>query len=645
MSRSDSESDAAAESGGAEGVAGPEAADRGADDDSATAGDPAPEPTDSDRDPRDPDGGPATGFDRFDSATRWVLGIVVAGLLARVALLGARVAHFDEGRVGWWTLHFLDTGQFEYRYIIHGPLVQHVNKFVFAGLGANDFTLRLFVAVVGALLPLAALLFREHLDAEEVAGTAFFLALSPLLLYYSRFFRSTLLAAAFAFVAFGLLVRAYDERSAWYVYGAVVFIALAFTAKENAAVYLLVWAGATALLVDQALFRTGGDRSGFDWARERIGNVRRRPLADYAADFLWHGTVALVLFLAVTLYFYAPRSPDTAAVGFWQAVTNPTLFPELFDRTLDDVVEGYSYWFGGATDAGCRKDNVVDAYLCFLGQEVHAIAQSAFALTAMAVIGFLAERWGRVRSRAVVLFCAYWGFVSVLGYPLGTDIANAWIAVNALVPLALPAGVGLALVVDSARDAVHTDSVRFGITAFVLVLIAGYMAASAVGYVYLNDTADGNELAQYAQPADDFRPSMAVLETHAGTHEGVDVLLVGNSYVRDDARSGGIEPRCSSISETLPLQWYIGAYDATGDCIQEKETAVERLRSGEVDPLVVIAPNTLETDLAPALEGYDADTHRLRRYGSETVFFSDRTPSQSSANATALGPRAVAVGR
>ncbi|WP_123536187.1 flippase activity-associated protein Agl23 [Halosimplex salinum] len=585
--------------------------------------------SDPDASPESPSGRFAR-FDRFDQTTRWVLGLVAAGFLVRLALLGARVAHYDEGRVAWWAMYFLESGQFEYRYIIHGPLVQHVNKFLFGALGANDFTMRLFVAVVGALLPLSALLFREHLDRDEVVGAAFFLSLNPLLVYYSRFFRSTLLAAAFAFVAFGLLVRAYDERSVRYVHGAVVFVALAFTAKENAAVYLLVWVGATALIVDQLLFRTGGDRSGFDWLTDRVSNVDRRPTFDYVADFIWHFTVALFLFLGVTLYFYAPRDPNTAAVGFWQTVGNPTLFPELFDRTLDDVVEGYSYWFGGTTDAGCRKDNIIDAYLCFLGQELQAIGQAAFALVAMSVVGFLAERYGRVRSRAVVLFCAYWGFVSILGYPLGTDIANAWIAVNALVPLTIPAGVGIAYVVDQARDSLHTGSVRFGITAFVLLLVGGYMVVAMAGGVYLDPASEDNELVQYAQPADDFRPSMRVLEEHAADHDGTDVLFVGDNYVRDSPRSAGIEPRCTSISDVLPVQWYVKAYGATGDCVQEADTAAQRLQNGEVGPLVVIAPHSLETNLAPALEGYDAEEHRLRTYGSEAVFFTDRSPGSDA---------------
>ncbi|WP_415378615.1 flippase activity-associated protein Agl23 [Halosimplex sp. TS25] len=631
MRRSDSESPARDESDDAADAPESEPSSRA---DAGDGRDPAPDP--------DPDDG-ASRFgrsDRLDEATRWVLGIVVAGFVVRLAFLGARVAHYDEGRVAWWADYFLDSGQFEYRYIIHGPFVQHVNKFVFDALGANDFTMRLVVVVIGGLLPLSALLFREHLERDEIVGVAFFLALNPLLVYYSRFYRSTLIAAAFAFVAFGLLVRAYDEWNVRYVHAAVVFVALAFTAKENAAVYLLVWIGASALLVDQLLFRTGDDQSGFEWLRARVDETDRRPLAEYLADFVWHFAVAIFLFLGVTLYFYAPRSPGTEAVGFWQTVWNPTLFPELFNRTLDDVVEGYSYWFGGATDAGCRKDNIVDAYLCFLGQELHAMAQAAFALTAMAVVGFIAERWGRVRSRGVVLFCAYWGFVSVIGYPLGTDIANAWIAVNALVPLAVPAGVGIALVVDRARDSLHTGSVRFGVTAFVLLLIGGYMAASMAGSVYLDPASDDNELVQYAQPADDFRPSMRVLEERAGTHEGTDVLIVGSSYVRENPRSGGLEPRCSSISNTLPLQWYIEAYGATGDCIQSAEDAVQQLQGEPLDPLVVIAPEILENDLSPALEGYDSEVHRLRAYGSEAVFFTDRSSASgaSAGNATAPQP-------
>ncbi|MEF8884064.1 MAG: flippase activity-associated protein Agl23 [Haloarculaceae archaeon] len=570
------------------------------------------------------------GLDRLDRLSRRVVAVAVVALFGRLLLLGARVSHFDEGRVGWWTMHFLDTGQFEYRFIIHGPLVQHVNRAVFSVLGANDFTLRLFVAVVGAALPLAALLFRERLREDEVLGVAAFLAANPLLVYYSRFLRSSVLVAAFAFVAFGLFVRSIDLRSPWYAHAGVAFVALAFAAKENAAVYLLCWAGAAALVVDHRLFRTGDDESGLDWALARLPD---EDAVAYVREGVWRflGYVVLgaLVFFAVTLFFYAPRSPDPAAVGFWQGLTNPTLFPELVSRTVDDVTTGYGYWFGGSADHGGRFDSVIDQYARYLGRSLESLAGYALPLVVLAVAGFLAERYTRPRPRMLVLFAGYWGFVSVVGYPLGTDIFGAWIMVNALVPLAIPAGIGLAMVVRWTRDALHADAVRFGISVFVLVLIVGQLSLALVGGVYTNATSDDNELVQFAQPADDFRPAMRALEDADTSDEDADVLFVGERLVRtrqtadDDTvlnpRQRGIEPLCTPISDTLPVQWYIEIEGATGTCAVTVENATAIV--ADQQPTVVVTEPVMQSALADELVGYRASTYRLRTSGNEAVFF------------------------
>jgi len=570
------------------------------------------------------------GADRFDTLTLRVVAVAVVALLGRLLFLGGRISHYDEGRVGWWSLHFLDTGQFEYRFIIHGPLVQHVNRVLFDVLGANDFTLRLFVALVGAALPLAALLFREHLRDDEVLGVAAFLAVNPVLVYYSRFFRSSLLIAAFALVAFGLFVRAIDHRSFRYAHVGVVFVALAFAAKENAAVYLLCWIGATALVVDHSLFRTGGDVAGLDWALERLPDD---DTVAYVRDNVWryagHLLLGALVFLGISLYFYAPRSPDPGAVGFWQGLTNPTQFPELVGRTIDDVANGYGYWFGGSADHGSRFDSVIDQYLSYLGQSLETLTQYALPLMVLSVAGFLAERYTRAHPRMLVLFAGYWGFVSVLGYPLGSDIYGAWILVNALVPLSIPAGVGLAMVVRWTRDALHADALRFGISVFVLFLVVGQLALALGGGVYTNTTSDDNTLVQFAQPADDFRPAMAALEDTDTADESADVLVVGGDYVRTrtndtgqtvlNPRRAGIDPRCTSIGDTLPLQWYIEIHDAQGTCAVNVENATTIV--AEQQPTVVIAPPTMQARLTDQLEGYRATTYRLRTSGNEAVFF------------------------
>ena len=566
----------------------------------------------------------------LDRTTRGVLALVAVALVARLAYLGSRVSHFDEGRVAWWADYFLETGSFTYRPIIHGPLVQHVNAGLFAVAGANDFTMRLFVALVGGLLPLAALLFREHLESDEILGVAFFLSLNPLLVYYSRFFRSSIPVAAFALVTFGLFVRAYDKRSVRPLYYAAVFAALMLAAKENAAVYLLCWIGGSALLIDHALFRSGDDQSGADWVvdRVRVNKERIDRVVDDPLYYLGHVVLVGFVFGAVTLYFYAPRSPGTAEIGFWEALGSPLKLPDLIGTTVDDITAGYESWFGKSSEAGER--GLVEQYMDFFETARDALKQSALALSVLSVFGFVVERYGRGRPRFLVMFAGYWGFVSVIGYPLGTDIANAWIMVNALVPLAIPAGVGLAYVTREARDSLGGDPIRFAITVFILFLIVGQMTFALADGVYLNPTSDKNDLVQYAQPADDFRPDMRFVENQPD-HDGVDVLFVGSPYVRDQPRFGGMDPKCLNIGNALPLHWYVEIYDADVACEQRISTAVANL--SEHDPLVVVVADRGSHQIADDLEGYEVETHRLRAWGRETAFFTSKTGFAGNASA------------
>jgi len=567
----------------------------------------------------------------LDRTTRRVVALVVVALVLRLVYLGSRVAHFDEGRVAWWADHFLETGSFHYRPIIHGPLVQHVNAGLFGVAGGNDFTMRLFVALVGGLLPLAALLFREHLKNDEVLGVAFFLSLNPILVYYSRFFRSTILVAAFAFVTFGLIVRAYDKRSARPLYYAAVFAALALASKENAAIYLLCWLGGGALLIDHVLFRTGGDRSGVDWLVERLGANRERigRVIDDPLYYLGHLCLIGFVFGAVTLYFFAPRTPNTSAIGFWEAMGNPLKFPELVDATYTDIMDGFDRWFGGAGETGGER-SLVEQYKDFFDVAIGAMGKFAVPLSILSVFGFVYERYGRGRPRFLVMFAGYWGFVSVFGYPLGTDIANAWIMVNAVVPLAIPAGVGLAIVTREASDALGTDPIRFGIVAFILLLVVGQMTFAMADGVYLNPTSEDNDLVQYAQPADDFRPDMRFVENRPD-HDGVDVLFVGSPYVRDRPRFRGMDPKCLNIGNALPLHWYVEIYDADVACEQSVSSATANL--SEHDPLVVVVSERTQHQIRDELPGYEADSYRLRAWGRETTFFTDRDRGLANASA------------
>ena len=579
----------------------------------------------------------ATGLSPVATA---VLGVTVLSVLLRIVGLGGRIAHYDEGRVAYWSLRFLETGEFSYRYIIHGPFVQHVNRVVFAVFGANDFTMRLITAVIGGLLPAVVMLFRTRLRDSELVAAAAVLALNPILLYYSRFFRSTIVVAAFMTVAFGAFVRAIDTRNGRWLLVVGAFAALGFAAKENAVVYLMCFVGAGLVVLDFALMAPAGRERGSELVFGKLGRLRtlatdadgRRVLGYW----LGHAVGAVVVALVVTLYFFAPRAPN-GGVGLWSSLGNPGQFPALIDTTVADIRRGLEYWFGGSTEPNCREDTVIAGWICFLEQTIDVLRTYAAPLLTFAVIGFVTERYATERPRPLVMIAGYWGFVSVLGYPLGTDIFAAWITVNALVPLAIPAGVGLAMIGRWGYESLPARKVDAGIAGLILLVALGQVAVTAGGAVYGNPagtvvstqgdgvtrTDNTNGLVQYAQPAGNFRPVVQDLRTAAPANEGVDVLFYGDLFVVEEpGTGGGLAPECTVLVRTLPLHWYLRMTDAQGDCAHSERELDQKLQD---PPPVVIVPVSEQPAVADRLDGYEASTYRLRSTGRKAVFFVDRS--------------------
>ena len=98
---------------------------------------------------------------RPDRVTQAVVAVTALALLARLVGLGTRPFHWDEARVGYWTLRSLAVGAYEYRPVAGGPFLYVVGRWLVTLLGPSDAVARLPVALLGGLLPLAALLFRS----------------------------------------------------------------------------------------------------------------------------------------------------------------------------------------------------------------------------------------------------------------------------------------------------------------------------------------------------------------------------------------------------------------------------------------------------------------------------------------------------
>jgi len=605
-----------------------------------------------------------------------LLAITALSLVARLVGLGARIFHWDEGRVGYWILRYAESGLWEYRPIVHGPFLYHVNKYVFAAIGASDFSARLVVALIGGVLPLAAWLFRDHLEDAELVGLGLFLAANPVLLYYSRFMRNDVLLATFMLFALGFFVRAIDTGSAWYLYPGTLSFALGFTTKENAIIYPLCWAGAVVLLFDHRLLlaaRRPARR--FESARESepesesetrsresiVGDggvpggvprtSRREIAAAYARATLrglrrWVGPLALsaLLFLAVVVAFYAPRTAGEG-VGFGAALSDPTVWPALVEETLVGTGEAvYDLWI-----AGGHQDH---AYLPYLGDYLETMLYGAATLSLLAVVGFLADRYSGEGPRDFVSLAFYWGFVSVLGYPIVTDIQAPWATVHAIVPLAVPAAVGAALLYRWGRDAVRSgDVVGISLAVVILVLAAGTTAATAADLAYLHPTDQENdELVQWAQPADDLEPVLETVDDVAARNSGTDVLFWGTTHPTSDEQLFYMENESSDLQpspeggwyDRLPLPWYLERYDAVTASTPpdaNPETALSN------PPPVVIAYEWDRDEVEPHLEGYAAYEREFKLWDEDIVIFVDESRldrSQRTGSSSArLGPDAA----
>jgi len=535
----------------------------------------------------------------FDSVRVAVAGIVVLALAARLFALGARVAHQDEARVAYWAYRYAESGVYWYRPIVHGPFLTVVNSYVFQTLGASDFTMRLVPALVGGLLPASALLFRGRLRDSETVALAALLGANPLLLYFSRFYRNDLLLAGFMLVAVGFFVRAYDHRRPAALYAGTAAFALAVTTKENALVYPVCWAGAAALLWDRRLLAESADASGLSAATDRV-RATARGVWRWRAPF----ALAVAEFFAVVVFFYAPRGASAgASPTLGRTLRDPTLFPALVgEATLGSWHAFTGKWVGGSDHS----------YLWTAKSLWPALADGGAVVLAFAALGFLADRYSG-SPRDVVGFAFFWGASSLAGYPVIVDNPFPWEVVHVVVPLAIPAAVGLALVARlGAASLADGDGISATAAAVVLLVVTAQVGGTAVATSYLHPQSDDNEFVQYAQSGSEMKSLLGEIQRISKSNEGIDVLYYGSAFYVADEEDLRAPPGEGGWFDRLPLAWYLEAAGATTDSTTRPEIV------GEDPPPVVVSLGTVETCDESYDRASDIDRH-LRDYERHEV--------------------------
>ncbi len=162
------------------------------------------------------------GLDRLLAtriAVNWETAAYAAILAAAFALrfwdLGSRALHHDESIHAQWSWGLLQ-GNYNHSPVFHGPLYYHVQGLVFFLFGTTDYTSRVSAALFGTLLVALPLLLRRRLGSAGTLAAVAFIAFSPTLVYYSRFFREDIYMGAFTLLMVVAMWRYIDEgRQRW----------------------------------------------------------------------------------------------------------------------------------------------------------------------------------------------------------------------------------------------------------------------------------------------------------------------------------------------------------------------------------------------------------------------------------------------
>src|SRR5687768_4686676 len=152
-----------------------------------------------------------TTTERISEATRrdalWIVSCVLITAVAsflRFFWLELKPLHHDEGVNGWFLTTLFNDGAYKYDPAnYHGPTLYYISLFFAEVFGLNTISVRSSVAIWGVLIVILAFFLRRYIGNIGSLFAALFLALSPGMVYISRYFIHEMF---FVFLSFALVL-------------------------------------------------------------------------------------------------------------------------------------------------------------------------------------------------------------------------------------------------------------------------------------------------------------------------------------------------------------------------------------------------------------------------------------------------------
>jgi len=443
--------------------------------------------------------------------------VFIGGAVLRFAWLDLRPMHHDEANqaVKFGTL--LEKGEYQYdKSDHHGPSLYYLTlpaawAFSQSSLASLDeVTLRLVPALFGALLVVLLLLFVKGAGRTAVLFAGLFAALSPAMVYYSRFYIHEML---FAFFALGLLAtfwRYLLYPSPGWALTAGIFAGLMYSTKETS---VIIFAALGLALVFTLVF---------DKIRPQTSYRLRAPnLAYFFLGLIFAAATAVAFF---TSFFKNPE-------GIWGSFQ---AFRVYFEKS-------------GATGAAGFHIQPWSYYLKLLAYTKAAGKPlwSEGLILGLALVGAVSGFIRRGRKRTLASPAKFFFFYtlfstaafSIIPYKTPWNVLSFWLGWIVL------AGIGAAFLVDIAPKAIGKVTV-------VVALAAGLFNLGLQSYrANFKFYADSSNPYVYAQTGTDFLKLVDRVN--------------GLAAVQPITKYEPIKVICGAY-ETWPLPWYLRSFTNVG---------------------------------------------------------------------------------
>ncbi len=116
--------------------------------------------------------------------------LFAAAVLTRFVNLGDRVMSHDESLHTTYSYNLYKKGDFAHTPLMHGPVLFHMTALMYFFFGDNDFSARLYPAILGVILVFfPKLLFERWLGRRGAMVSSLLLLISPMILFHNRYIR------------------------------------------------------------------------------------------------------------------------------------------------------------------------------------------------------------------------------------------------------------------------------------------------------------------------------------------------------------------------------------------------------------------------------------------------------------------------